>query len=277
MKTFDEKVEVLSTAVYDNAKFQVIAINNLEGATSPVMAMNLYFAQQAGLRLRQVKITLNNSAVKTEAGALYYYKGNITSETKIGGVSGMLKKAVVGSVTQESAMKPVYRGTGEIMLEPSFKHYVFIELKGNSIVVDKAMFYASSDTVELGVYSQKNISSAMFGGEGFFQIKLSGHGIVVLESDVPSNELMLYNLQPGEELKVDGNFAIARTENVEFCVTKSDKSLLGSAMNGEGFLNTFKVSNNEPGKVWLAPTAPLYRKLEMRVPVGSNSSRNNME
>jgi uncharacterized protein (AIM24 family) len=174
-------------------------------------------------------------------------------------------------------MKPTYRGTGEIMLEPSFKHYMFMELKGNAIIVDKSMFYASSDSVEVGVASQKNISSALLGGEGFFQIKLSGHGIVVLECDVPSNELVLYTLQPGEELKVDGNFAIARTENVTFSVTKSDKSLLGAAMNGEGFLNTFRVSDNQPGKVWLAPTAPLYRKLEMRVAVGSNSSRNNME
>lgn len=57
-------------------------------------------------------------------------------------------------------------------------------------------------------------------------------------------------IENGEELKVDGNFAIARTSGVNFSVTKSDKSLIGSALNGEGFLNTFTGN----GTVWLAPT-----------------------
>ena len=72
------------------------------------------------------------------------------------------------------------------------------------------------------------------------------------ELDVPESEIVSYELTNGEELKVDGNFAIARTSGVSFSVTKSDKSLLGSAINGEGFLNTFKGE----GTVWLAPTAP---------------------
>lgn len=41
--------------------------------------------------MKQVRIKLNNSAVKTEAGALYYYKGNIQSKSNIGGVGGLLK------------------------------------------------------------------------------------------------------------------------------------------------------------------------------------------
>lgn len=275
MKNFEDKITVLDKATFDNVEFEIIAINNLEGAKDPKMAMNLYFAQQAGLMIRQVRIKLNNSSIKTEAGALYYYKGNISSETKLGGVGGIFKKAVVGSITNESAMKPIYKGTGEIVLEPSFKHYLFMDLNGKSVIVDKSMFYASSGTIEISASSQKNVSSAFLGGEGLFQIKLSGKGIVVLESDVPSNEIIQYKLSPGEELKVDGNFVIARTENVLFSVTKSDKSLLGSAMNGEGFLNTFKLANDsEVGIVWLAPTAPIYRKMQMGIPIVNAGSNN---
>ena len=275
MKNFEDKITVLDKATFDNVEFEIIAINNLEGAKDPKMAMNLYFAQQAGLMIRQVRIKLNNSSIKTEAGALYYYKGNISSETKLGGVGGIFKKAVVGSITNESAMKPIYKGTGEIVLEPSFKHYLFMDLNGKSVIVDKSMFYASSGTIEISASSQKNVSSAFLGGEGLFQIKLSGKGIVVLESDVPSNEIIQYKLLPGEELKVDGNFVIARTENVSFSVTKSDKSLLGSAMNGEGFLNTFKLANDsEVGIVWLAPTAPIYRKMQMGIPIVNAGSNN---
>lgn len=275
MKTFEDKITIIDKAVYNGVEFEVIAINDLQGAKDPKMAMNLYFAQQAGLMIRQVRVKLNDGVIKTEAGALYYYKGNITTETKIGGVGGIFKKAVIGGVTNESAMKPTYRGTGEIMLEPSFKHYLLMKLDDESIIVDKSMFYASSGTIDITATSQKNMSSAFLGGEGFFQLKLSGTGIVVLEVDVPSNEIVQYELLPGEELKVDGNFCIARSENVMFSVTKSDKSLLASAMNGEGFLNTFKVANNAvKGIVWLAPTAPIYSKLQAGIPITNAGSNN---
>lgn len=270
MKNFEDKITVLDKVTYDNVEFEVIAINNLEGAKDPKMAMNLYFAQQAGLMIRQVRIKLNNSAVKTEAGALYYYKGNIKSETKMGGVGGVFKKAIVGTVTSESAMKPLYKGSGELILEPSFKHYLLLRLDGEAIIVDKGMFYACSESIEIGAGSQKNMSSALLGGEGIFQIKLSGHGIVVLECDVPSSEIVQYHISNGEELKIDGNFAIARTDGVQFSVTKSDKSLIGSALNGEGLLNTFRGE----GTVWLAPTAPIYRKMQLGIPIANASSNN---
>ena len=105
-----------------------------------------------------------------------------------------------------------------------------------------------------------------------FQIQLSGSGIVILECDVPKSEIVEYEINLGEELKVDGNFAIARTEGVNFCVTKSDKSLVGSALNGEGFLNTFTGS----GKVWLAPTQPIYKKLHYGLPIGNKSMSNHV-
>lgn len=275
MKTFEDKITVIDKASYNGVEFEIIAINNLQGAKDPKMAMNLYFAQQAGLVVRQVRIKLNDGFIKTEAGALYYYKGNIKTETKLGGVGGIFKKAVIGSVTSESAMKPTYRGTGEIMLEPSFKHYLLIKLDNESIIVDKSMFYASSGTIEISATSQKNMSSAFLGGEGFFQLKLSGSGIVVLELDVPSDEIVQYELRPGEELKVDGNFAIARSESIDFSVTTSDKNLFATAMNGEGFLNTFKVANNQSrGIVWLAPTSPIYRKLQLGLPLDNAGSNN---
>lgn len=277
MKTFEDKITVLDKASYDGVDFEVIAINNLQGAKDPKMAMNLYFAQQAGLVIRQVRIKLNDGIIKTEAGALYYYKGNIKSETEIGGVGGILKKAIMGSITSESAMKPTYRGTGEILLEPSFKHYLLVKLENESIIVDKAMFYASSGSIDITASSQKNISSAFLGGEGLFQLKLSGSGIVVLELDVPSDEIVQYELRPGEEVKVDGNFCIARSTSVDFSVTTSDKNLVATAMNGEGLLNTFKLANNEQkGFVWLAPTAPIYRKLQFGMPI-TNAGSNHIQ
>lgn len=220
--------------------------------------------------MKQVRIKLRNSSVKTEAGALYFYKGDIESKSDIGGIGGLFKKAVSGSITNESAIKPTYKGSGEIYLEPAFKHYIILEINNDSIIVDKGMFFCCSSSIEVKSFLQKNISSSILGNEGLFQIELSGNGIVVLECNVPKNEIVEFNLSHGEELKVDGNFAIARTKGISFSVTKSDKTLFGSAINGEGFLNTFSGE----GTIWLAPTQPMYQKMKYSMPTNNNSMNN---
>ena len=81
MNRLDEKISIIDSISYDGVDFEIIAYNNLEGAQNVETAMGLFFASQAGLKMKQVRIKLNNSAVKTEAGALYYYKGNIQSKS----------------------------------------------------------------------------------------------------------------------------------------------------------------------------------------------------
>lgn len=271
--SFDKKMEILDSISDGKNLFEIVAIPKLEGALNITNAMKLFFAQQSGLKSKMVKITLNNSEIKTEAGALYFYCGNITSKAQIGGIGGLFKKSISGGLTGESAIKPLYSGSGEIWLEPSFAHYIFLELHNESIIVDKGMFYACSGSIDVSACSQKNISSAFLGGEGLFQMKLKGTGVVVLESKVPQSEILKYDISEGETLKVDGNFAIARTEGISFTVSKSDKGLIGSALNGEGLLNTFTGH----GSVWIAPTSPIYRKLNYGDLPINNSSMNNKE
>lgn len=268
----NNNITVINTKTYGGATFEVLEYNELNGAQNMTTAQGLFFINQAGLKLKQVRITLNNDSIKTEAGALYYYKGNIETKSNIGGVGGLFKKAVSGSITNESAIKPTYSGTGEIVLEPSYKHYILLELKNESIIVDKGLFYCCSDSINVKASIQKNVSSAMFGGEGIFQLELSGSGIAILECGVPESEVIECQINPGEELKVDGSFAIARTQNVAFSVTTSEKSLLGTALNGEGLLNTFKGQ----GTVWLAPTLPIYNKMAFGIIPTANNSMNNV-
>lgn len=273
MNNLNKNVTVLDKMSYGGATFEVLAYNELNGAQSINTAMGLFYINQSGLKLKQVRIILNDDSIKTEAGALYYYRGKIESKSNIGGVGGLFKKAVSGTMTNESAIKPSYSGTGEIILEPSYKHYILMELKDESIIVDKGMFYCCSESINVKSFMQRNVSSAVLGGEGVFQLELSGSGVIVLESDVPQSEIVKYDILPGEELKVDGNFAIARTKGVNFSVTKSDKSFLGSALNGEGLLNTFSGQ----GTVWIAPTQPVYHKMLYDIlPMNNNSMNNNV-
>lgn len=96
------------------------------------------------------------------------------------------------------------------------------------------------------------------GNEGYFQTKLSGSGIVVLEIPVPEKEVFKCTLID-DTLKVDGNFVMLRSGNIDLTVEKAAKSIVGSVTSGEGFLNVYRGT----GQVWLIPTKSVYDKLAM--------------
>lgn len=70
------------------------------------------------------------------------------------------------------------------------------------------------------------------------------------KSPVPREELIEIDLHD-DEIRIDGNYAIAWSGNLEFKVEKSTKSLVGSAVSGEGLVNVYRGT----GKVLMAPLA----------------------
>ena len=95
---------------------------------------------------------------------------------------------------------------------------------------------------------RSNLSSAVAGGEGLFNLGLSGKGVVALEYPCPREELIEINLQD-DVLKIDGNMAIAWSGSLNFTVERSGKTLIGSAASGEGLVNVFRGT----GRVLMAP------------------------
>lgn len=239
--------------------FQILQYDTLKGGKDIETAIRLNQMREANITLKQVRISLHNSSVKIEKGSLSYLRGSIEMHNKIGGPIGFGKKIFSSKATGETLFKPRYEGTGEIFLEPTFGHYALIELEDDEVIVDDGLFYACEDTVEVGVAMQKSLSAMMLGNEGIFQTKLSGSGIVVLEIPVPETEIFKCKIN-NDLLKVDGNFAILRTGDIEFAVEKSSKSILSTATGGEGLLNVFKGT----GEIWLIPTKVIYDKLSIR-------------
>ncbi len=235
---------------------EVLYYNALHGSEDIAGAQQLYYAQQVGLRLKQVRITLQNSEAIAEAGALHFMHGHISLESSAGGLGGMVKKMAANMLSGEAVFKPRYRGTGQIYLEPTFGHYLLIRLDGEEAIVEKQMFYASEGSVDVGVAMQKNLASGLFGGEGWFQTSIKGQGWCVLNSPVPAEEIVRVTLKD-EKLSVDGSFALLRKGKLDFKVEKSTKSLFGTATSGEGLLQTFSGT----GEVWLAPTQSIYDRL----------------
>ncbi|WP_230203589.1 AIM24 family protein [Bacillus massiliigorillae] len=254
---FYNNMLVLDSREKDIFKAEILAYKDLKGSSDIQLAGDLFLAKESGMALKQIKITLNNSSFVVEAGALHFMKGHIQAESNIGGVGGFIKKKIKSYLTEEEAFKPKYSGTGELFLEPSFGHFMFVELHDESIVVDKGLFYACESSLHVSVEMQKNLSSGLLGNEGWFQTKVTGTGLCILQIPVPKDEVIKYQLG-NEKLQVDGNFALLRKGNISFSVEKSSKKWTGTFVSGEGFLQTFEGT----GEVWLAPTQSVYNDLK---------------
>lgn len=216
----------------------------------PETAMQAYFASQMNVRKRQVVCDIAKSNVTVQAGAMQWMVGDVRATTGLKGVGDLFGKAMRGSVTGESAIKPEYTGNGTLVLEPTYKHILLVDLKdwNGSIVLDDGLFLACESTLKHKAVMRSNVSSAVLGNEGLFNLGIQGQGIVCLESPCPREELVEIWLD-NDVLKVDGNFAIAWSGSLDFTVERSGKTLLGSAASGEGLVNVYRGT----GKVLLAP------------------------
>lgn len=218
-------------------------------SVNPSSAVTSYFAHKMNVRKRQVLIEINNNEYTVSAGAMQWTLGNVEMTSDVKGVGDLFGKAIKGAVTKEAAVKPKYKGTGILVLEPTYRHIILEDMAEwpSGIVLDDGMFLACESSVKQDVVMRSNLSSAVLGREGLFNLKLEGNGIVALESLAPRDELVEITLE-NDVLKIDGNFAVAWSGSLEFTVEKSSKSLIGSGISGEGFVNVYRGT----GKVLLA-------------------------
>ena len=220
----------------------------------PSTAITAYYCSRMNVRKRQLLIELNGNEYTLSSGAMQWFVGNIEAVADVKGVGDFLGKAIKGSVAKEGAVKPKYRGNGTLILEPTYKHILLEDVSSwnNGMVLDDGLFLACEAKLQHNIVARSNLSSAILGNEGLFNLKVSGEGIVALESPVPREELVEVELQ-NDVLKDDGNFAIAWSDSLNFTVEKSTKSLIGSAISAEGFVNVYRGT----GKVLLAPVKNL--------------------
>ena len=214
-------------------------------------AITAYFASEMNVRRRQVICDLSQAPITVQAGAMQWSVGNVNANTGVKGAGDFLGKALRGSVTGESAIKPEYEGTGLLVLEPTYHYIIVLDVAdwGNSIVLDDGLFLACYSSLQHKAVMRSNISSAVAGNEGLFNLGIQGYGALCLESPCPKEELIEITLD-NDELKVDGNMALAWSGSLNFTVERSGKSLIGSAASGEGLVNVYRGT----GKVLLAPT-----------------------
>ena len=219
-------------------------------SVSPANAATAYFASEMNVRRRQVICDLKKANITLQAGAMQWTVGNVNATTGIKGVGDLFGKAIRGKATGESAIKPEYTGDGTLVLEPTYKYILLEDVAdwNGSLILEDGLFLACDSKLTHKAVMRSNLSSAVAGGEGLFNLGLSGSGVVALECPCPREELIEINLQD-DVLKIDGNMAIAWSGSLNFTVERSGKTLIGSAASGEGLVNVFRGT----GKVLMAP------------------------
>ena len=245
----------------ENRKF-VKTVNNFhvleyiqDASVSPMNAQTEYFMSQMNVRRRQIVIELDkeHSAI-IQAGAMQWMGGDIQATTGVKGIGDLFGKALKGAVTKETAIKPEYVGNGYLVLEPTYKYILLkdsSEWGSSGMTIEDGMFLACDSHVQNKIVARKNVSSAVLGGEGFFNLSLHGTGTVALESNVPEEELIEVILED-DELKIDGNLAVCWSSDLDFTVERTTKTLVGSAVSGEGLVNVYRGT----GRVLMSPVAP---------------------
>lgn len=226
-----------------------------DASVSPMNAMNEYFMSKMNVRRRQVVIDIDkdHSAI-IQAGAMQWMGGNVQATSGVKGIGDFLGKALKGAVTKETAVKPEYVGEGCLVLEPTYKYIILADIGKwgpAGMTIEDGMFLACDANVKSKVVARKNLSSAVLGNEGLFNLSLHGNGVAALESNVPEDELIEVILE-NDELKIDENLAVCWSSNLEFTVERSTKTLVGSAVSGEGLVNVYRGT----GRVLMCPVAP---------------------
>lgn len=236
--------------VLDNKGAFTIIEYQRDLSVTPETAEMAYYSAQMNVKKRQLLCELSKSNITTQAGAMQWMIGNVNATTGVKGVGDLFGKAVRGKVTGESAIKPEYTGNGNLILEPTTKYLILLDAAewNGSVILEDGLFLACESTLEHKATMRTNLSSAVMGGEGLFNLSLNGKGIFCIESYCPKEELIMVELE-NDVLKIDGNMAIAWSGTLDFTVERSGKSLIGSAASGEGLVNVYRGT----GKILMCP------------------------
>ena len=191
--------------------------------------------------------------IYAEAGAMLYMGPGIELQATMQGglMKGLMRKFLAG----ESLFMSVFRcnaPTGRLALANPIAGKIFpIELKGNTILAERNAYLAAIGSVDLSVAFTKRFGAGLFGGEGFILQKISGQGLVFLHA---GGTMIEFNLQPGEQLRVDTGCIVSMADTVAY-----DIQFVGGFRNalfgGEGL---FYATLTGPGHVVLQ-TLPFSR------------------
>lgn len=179
----------------------------------------------------------------TQRGSVVYR----SSSVEMGTIVGKAESAISRMFVRESFFQNRYTAVGKagrISVASSLPGEIkVVRISSDKpVIAQKRAFLASTKGVEITVFLQKRIATALFGGEGLFMQRLTGEGLAFLEIDGSCREC---SLQDGQKITVmPGHLAMCdATCSIRIERTRGAKNLF---FGGCGF---FQITVTGPGKV----------------------------
>ena len=187
---------------------------------------------------------------KAESDAMVAMSPTVDVEGKLeGGVLGGLGRMLSGEKFFFQTLE-AKRGPGTALLAPAIPgdlHH--LELDGTiDYVLQKDGFFAGSDTLTITTKMQ-NLSQGLLSGEGFFVIRVSGHGTLFVSSYGAIHPI---DIPAGEQMIIDNGHLVAWPASMPYTLEKAAKGWLSSFTSGEGIVCRF----TGPGRVLIQSRNP---------------------
>src|SRR5438552_11888091 len=198
-----------------------------------------------------------NESVISEAGELSWMTSSIqmTTHTQFGGgggIFGVLKRVAGGGSLFMTEYRAIGAPGGVSFATKLPGHIVPIEVgAGHEYMIHRHGFLCATPQIQISVGFQQSLGAGIFGGSGFLLQHLSGHGTAWLEL---SGELVVRDLQPGENLRVHPGHVGAFQSSMSFEIT-TVPGIKNMIFGGDGI---FLASLTGPGRVWLQ-TLPITK------------------
>jgi uncharacterized protein (TIGR00266 family) len=189
-------------------------------------------------------------SIVAEAGELSWMSSSIGlhTSTQMGGgqgLFGILKRAMGGGtlfMTEYSAQgRP-----GMVAFATKLPGQILpVSVQpGQSYLVHRHGFLCATPNVELSMAFQRSLGAGIFGGAGFVLQRLAGTANAWIEL---GGEVVIYDLQPGETLRVHPGHVGMLEERVSFDIT-TIPGIRNALFGADGL---FLATLTGPGRVWL--------------------------
>ena len=200
--------------------------------------------------MARIELTAGET-IKAESCAMVACSPTVDVESKMeGGFLGALSRRMLSGEKFFFQTLRATRGAGEVLLAPTVPgDIVVLDLDGlNEYLVQKDGFLAGADSVKIESKMQ-SLSRGLLGGEGFFILRMSGTGTLILNSFGAVHKV---ELKPDQEYIVDNSHLVAWTATTSYNIEKAAAGWIASFTSGEGLVCRFRG----PGVVYIQSRNP---------------------
>ena len=207
------------------------------------------------------------NAVIAEPGSMIYKENSVILEAMLSGnrdkglfsrIMGAGKRVLTG----ERAFLAVFTNTSrhdtaKVAFSAPYPGKIIpisLDSLGEDLICQKDSFLCAQSDIEIDIFFQKKILTALFGGGGFIMQRLKGNGVVFINA---GGSVAEFDLDENETIQVDVGCLVAFSQSVRFGIeTAGDiKSLFFGGSGG------FFATLTGPGKVWVQ-SLPFFRLVQ---------------